>query len=149
MKRNTFSAILLTLVLSCASTETRTGQGATDTAQNPSLWDTVSGWFSSTFKRGEPSAEDIAFEHAEQDERRHAWINRTLASRDITLGMDRSQVQQAWGSPRDVSYAGDPRSGNERWMYTLSVSSSWGLGPRKVVYFEGGKVVGWETENGN
>ncbi len=147
MKRN-LSAILLTLVLSCASTETRNER--TDTAaHNPSLWETVGGWFSSTFKRAEPSAEDIEYERAENEARRRAWINRTVASRDVTLGMDRTQVLQAWGSPRDVSYAGDPRQGNERWMYTLSVSSSWGLGPRKVVYFENGRVVGWETENGN
>jgi hypothetical protein len=64
---------------------------------------------------------------------------------DLILGMDRDDVLSIWGDPREVQVAGDARLGNERWIYPMGLSSPWSLGQSRVVYFESGRVVGWET----
>jgi hypothetical protein len=74
--------------------------------------------------------------------------NRVIAAvsrQDILLGMDQQQVMAAWGTPRDVETAGNPGSGAERWIYYRVNSLTYGLGSPKIVYFENGRVVGWES----
>lgn len=64
---------------------------------------------------------------------------------DVTLGMSSQQVYSVWGEPADIETAGDPRYGNQRWIYYLGLSSPWSMRQARVVYFEQGRVVGWET----
>lgn len=67
-----------------------------------------------------------------------------LRPQDIRLGMDQDDVKTVWGMPSDVEYAGRPSSGMERWIYP---DSALGVGSHRIVYFEAGEVVGWETLN--
>jgi hypothetical protein len=61
------------------------------------------------------------------------------ASREIFLGMPKSQVTSLWGQPHRVDVAGDPRYENERWTFYEN-------GQRKFIYFTKGRVEGWVTE---
>lgn len=70
-----------------------------------------------------------------------------IGSQDIALGMPADFVIKSWGEPiaRDIS--GNPLNRNERWKYLRTLATSDGYRQEKrFVYFEGGKVVGWETE---
>lgn len=67
-------------------------------------------------------------------------------SSGVRLGMAMDEVTQVWGDPREVDTAGDPALGNQRWTYTDGFSSRYSLGGKKIVYFEEGRVVGWETD---
>lgn len=68
-------------------------------------------------------------------------------AQDITLGMPQTLVKKSWGEPDVVEVSGNPSFHNERWRYNKYVSTNDGYKPeRKVVYFEGGRVVGWEAE---
>lgn len=70
-----------------------------------------------------------------------------VEAQDIALGMPQSLVRQSWGDPETVEVSGNPQFKNERWRYNKYVSTQDGYKPeKKVVYFEGGKVVGWEVE---
>lgn len=70
-----------------------------------------------------------------------------IEAQDIALGMPQSLVRQSWGDPDSVEVSGNPQFKNERWRYNRYVSTQDGYKPeKKVVYFEGGKVVGWEVE---
>lgn len=82
---------------------------------------------------------------AERFEQSQQAIDDAMRHRDITLGMSRDQVHQAWGEPRNREFAGDSGSGNERWTYSLGVSAFWSVQPQRIVYFERGVVSGWET----
>jgi hypothetical protein len=64
---------------------------------------------------------------------------------DITIGMTKQAVRDSWGEPEAVEVAGNPLYGNERWGYTEQLPSSDGFQTEKrTVYFEGGRVTGWE-----
>ncbi|MCB0377546.1 MAG: hypothetical protein KDD33_03575 [Bdellovibrionales bacterium] len=66
---------------------------------------------------------------------------------DVKVGMARRSVQMHLGSPSEVEQAGNPKYGNERWTYEKSVPTLDGYyKEKKVIYFEGGEVVGWETK---
>jgi len=70
-----------------------------------------------------------------------------VEAQDIAVGMPQALVRQAWGDPDNVEVSGNPQFKNERWRYNRYVSSQDGYkSERRVVYFEGGKVVGWELE---
>lgn len=73
--------------------------------------------------------------------------NRDLSSIDnIRLGMNKRWVKRSMGSPKHVEVAGNPKYGNERWVYERSVPTMDGYYKEwKVIYFEGGSVVGWES----
>jgi hypothetical protein len=74
-------------------------------------------------------------------------ISRAVASKDLVLGMSMAEVQHAWGQPTDIESAGHSRHGNERWIYRSGLSSRYGLGGEtRAVYFESGRVVGWQSE---
>jgi len=95
-------------------------------------------------------------------EGRLAWVNRnklwnrdktnpdflTLTeTQDITLGMSQELVRKSWGEPQQVEHSGNPIYKNERWKYTRELPTVNGYKrERRYVYFEGGRVVGWETE---
>jgi hypothetical protein len=68
-------------------------------------------------------------------------------AQDIAVGMPEALVKKAWGDPESVEVSGNPQFHNFRWHYNRYVSTPDGYKKeRKVVYFEGGKVVGWEVE---
>jgi hypothetical protein len=68
-----------------------------------------------------------------------------IDSEDIIVGMTEKAVRQSWGDPEMVETAGNPLYGNARWKYSKHVSSPDGyLDEKKIIYFEGGKVAGWE-----
>lgn len=96
-------------------------------------------------------------------EARQAWINQKglwkraqtvspetkeiIEMGDISLGMVQDNVRKAWGEPQSVEVSGNPIYKNERWRYLKYVSTPDGYRQEKRnVYFEGGRVVGWETE---
>ena len=60
-----------------------------------------------------------------------------IRNRDILLGMSKNDVIKAWGRPDRIDVAGDPSYENERWAYLVR-------GERRVVYFESGRVEGWQ-----
>ena len=71
----------------------------------------------------------------------------TVESQDLTLGMTQDLVKKSWGDPETVEYSGNPIYKNEKWRYIRDVPSSNGYKrERRFVFFEGGRVVGWETE---
>jgi hypothetical protein len=63
----------------------------------------------------------------------------------LTLGMSAYRVQSLWGRPQEVENAGDPSSGNQRWIYLNGLKRGWGTSDYRVVYFERNQVVGWEN----
>ena len=65
---------------------------------------------------------------------------------DIAVGMTPKAVLEAWGDPDFVEVAGNPLYGNERWRFSKYISSDEGYQRvERIIYFESGKVVGWET----
>lgn len=95
-------------------------------------------------------------------EGRQAWINKKqiwkrskntkeyqdiMESLDIAVGMPTEFVKKAWGEPDSIEHSGNPIYKNERWKYIKQIATPHGYRPEKrYVYFEGGRVVGWETE---
>lgn len=72
-------------------------------------------------------------------------VGKTIESNDIALGMSQKAVMESWGDPDAVESAGNPIYGYERWKYNRYVSGNEGYQKElRVVYFEGGRVVGWE-----
>jgi hypothetical protein len=68
-----------------------------------------------------------------------------IEKKDIALGMSQDSVKKSWGPPDAVEIAGNPLYRNERWKYRKYISSTEGYKLQKrVIYFEGGKLVGWE-----
>ena len=97
-------------------------------------------------------------------EGRQAWINSRniwkrsqeptegvkgiIESGDIAVGMQMEYVKKAWGEPQTIEVSGHPSFKNEQWKYVRFVATPDGYRQEKrLVYFEGGRVVGWETKN--
>lgn len=76
-----------------------------------------------------------------------ATVLALVRSQDIALGMPQIYVRQSWGEPQRIEISGDPYFKNERWKYVRQVSTPQGFRQEKrTVFFEGGKVAGWDTE---
>lgn len=60
-----------------------------------------------------------------------------IRKNDVLMGMTKLDVMESLGKPLRVEVAGNPRNENERWLYRLQ-------GQQKYIYFESGKVGGWE-----
>lgn len=74
-------------------------------------------------------------------------IKAVIDEGDIAVGMPQDLVKKSWGEPQDKEVSGNPLYKNEKWKYSRYVSSSEGFRKEnRNVYFEGGKVVGWETD---
>lgn len=77
----------------------------------------------------------------------HAEMKRLIESQDIAVGMPQEYVKKSWGEPMTVEISGNPLYKNERWKYQRMVASPEGYRKEtRFVYFEGGRVVGWETQ---
>lgn len=73
-------------------------------------------------------------------------IAKTIEAQDIAIGMSQKAVRESWGDPDLIENAGDPMYGYERWNYHRFTPGSDGYQKEnRVVYFESGRVVGWET----
>jgi hypothetical protein len=107
--------------------------------------------------------EKIEFLSVPSIEGRQQWINRKniwsrsqapqlemknlIETQDIAVGMPQDYVRKSWGEPLSIEVSGNPIYKNERWKYQRMVSGSEGYRKEiRFVYFEGGRVVGWETE---
>lgn len=67
-------------------------------------------------------------------------------SDNVTLGMSMKRVRKLWGNPQEVDTAGDSILGNQRWIYFDGLSSHYSIRkPSQLVYFEKGRVAGWEN----
>jgi hypothetical protein len=74
--------------------------------------------------------------------------NNMIENNDVGRGMSRTAVKQSWGEPDAVEVAGNSLYGNERWRYSKQVSTEEGYKlETRIIYFEAGRVVGWETLN--
>lgn len=106
--------------------------------------------------------EKIEYLSIDSIEGRQAWVNKNkiwsrvksnkdfqelVDTQDIAVGMTADLVKKSWGDPEAVDHSGNEIYKNERWKYTRDVPSPSGYKrERRFVYFEGGRVVGWETE---
>lgn len=95
-------------------------------------------------------------------EGRQVWINKNkiwgrakslaefdevVEAQDIAMGMPTEYVKKSWGEPDHVEVSGNPIYRNERWQYNRQIPTPQGYKlEKRLVYFEGGRVVGWETE---
>ena len=81
------------------------------------------------------------------DQATHPAVMQPLIEQnDIAVGMTRQAVKESWGPADDVEVAGNPLYGNEKWKYSEQITSSEGyMTERRTVFFESGRVVGWET----
>jgi hypothetical protein len=76
-----------------------------------------------------------------------APIQALVEINDITIGMTKQAVRDSWGEPELVEVAGNPVYGNERWAYSEQIPSAEGYQTEhRLVYFESGRVVGWEKK---
>lgn len=108
-------------------------------------------------------SEKIEFLSIQGIEGRQQWINshniwdrakmpgaemkELIETQDIAVGMPQAYVKKSWGDPTSVEVSGNPIYRNERWKYQRFISSPDGYKKEtRFVYFEGGRVVGWETE---
>lgn len=107
--------------------------------------------------------ERLAFLQLPDYEARARWMNQNsipsrgqriqdelrniIDAQDISIGMPQNLVKKSWGDPEHIEVSGNPQFRNERWRYSKYISTPEGYKlERKVVYFEAGKVVGWELE---
>jgi len=119
----------LTLVAGCASF----GLPGTDS------------WDASFLKGNGP--EEFQTEHS-APLRTQSWAEDELPVRrirpgDVAVGMSLQEVRSHWGSPREVEFAGESRSGNQRWIFPMGADPR--ISAARVIYFERGRVIGWET----
>lgn len=83
---------------------------------------------------------------ASADERYPDEVAELIEKNDVMVGMTPKAVQESWGDPDAIEVAGNPIYGNERWRYNRYVSSDEGYQQQtRIIYFESGRVVGWET----
>ena len=110
----------------------------------------------------ESDQEKIDYLSIDSIEGRQAWANRNkiwarmkspkdyqeLADQqDISVGMTTELVRRSWGDPDSIDYSGNEIYRNERWRYIRDVATANGYKrERRHVFFEGGRVVGWETD---
>ena len=66
-------------------------------------------------------------------------VRQAIDTKDVILGMTRSQVLQSWGDPSLRELAGQGGDGHERWRYGNKLT----LQGERVLIFENGHVAGW------
>jgi hypothetical protein len=74
-------------------------------------------------------------------------VREAVQNSDIILGMPKEAVIQSWGEPEVMEVAGSALYGNERWKYVEFVTTQEGYQrEERIVYFQNGKVAGWERQ---
>lgn len=126
------------------------------TQQDKSLYSKLLPWFAS-------EEEQLSFLRNTDYEDKQKWVMKTrilnrptelankykrvIDNQDIAIGMPNDLVKKSWGDPQNIESSGNALYKNEKWRYLRTVSTSDGFKQEKrVVYFEGGRVVGWETD---
>lgn len=126
------------------------------TQQDKSLYSKLLPWFTS-------DEEKLSFLRNSDYEDKQKWVMKTrilsrpslmtakykklINNQDIAIGMPNDIVKKSWGDPLNVETSGNALFKNEKWRYVRTVSTPDGFKQEKrVVYFEGGRVVGWETD---
>lgn len=70
-----------------------------------------------------------------------------VENQDIAIGMTQDLVRKAWGEPESIDVSGNRIYKNEKWKFSRTMTLGDGFkSEKRYVYFEGGRVVGWETE---
>jgi len=92
------------------------------------------------------SGADLDSQAEERIEKRRQRLQAAQARRDIILGMEMQDVRSTWGEPAEIQMAGDARQGNQKWTYQEGLSSQWHISSARVIYFERGRVAGWESK---
>lgn len=127
-----------------------------DTVREKEQYSRILPWFNNI-------EEQIEFLQLSGIESRQKWINKTkilsrnnsnsqevrdlIEAQDISLGMPQEAVKKSWGDPITIEGSGNSLYKNERWRYIKYVPTPNGHRQEKRwVYFESGRVVGWETE---
>lgn len=126
------------------------------TQQDKSLYSKLLPWFTS-------EEEQLSFLRNTDYEEKQKWVmksrilnrptelsqryKRLIDNQDIAIGMPNDIVKKSWGDPLNIETSGNSLFKNEKWRYLRTVSTPDGFKQEKrVVYFEGGRVVGWETD---
>ena len=83
----------------------------------------------------------------QREDGREDPISRAIHTGDVVLGMNADEVANSWGEPVKIDRQGSNESGRERWVYVdgLSAPGFRSLADKRVIYFDRGEVVGWET----
>lgn len=69
-----------------------------------------------------------------------------IEENDIAVGMNQQAVKESWGDPDLIEVAGREVYGNQAWKYTKMISSAEGYKKEtRIIYFESGRVIGWES----
>ncbi len=69
-----------------------------------------------------------------------------IQNKDLVIGMPEPLVKKSWGEPDIIEVSGHPLFKNMRYRYNEQVATEDGFIPqRRSVYFEAGKVTGWDT----
>ncbi|MCS6837290.1 MAG: outer membrane protein assembly factor BamE [Bdellovibrionaceae bacterium] len=109
------------------------------------------------------ASEKIYFLSLPTFKERQKWLNETnfwsrieeknriyaryIEEQDIALGMTADLVRRAWGDPQEIAVSGIIPFGNMIWTYSSQETDSKGFRSRKrIVYFEDGQVVGWDSQ---
>ena len=138
--QNSLFVILLTLQFSCAllsSSFNPQSNSEVDPITRTALQNRT--------PQGITSEQEKTETEMKQSLQHEAEIQTAINLGEITLGMTTDDVLSAWGQPRDTESAGRPDTGNQKWIYVDALYSPWNLKPSRIVYFERGRVVGWET----
>lgn len=126
------------------------------TQQDKSLYSKLLPWFTS-------DEEKLSFLRNSDYEDKQKWVMKTqilsrptvmagkykrlIDNQDIAIGMPNDIVKKSWGDPLNIETSGNALFKNEKWRYLRTISTPDGFKQEKrVVYFEGGRVVGWETD---
>ena len=72
-------------------------------------------------------------------------LERAMDRGEVIVGMTSREVNAVWGHPQDVEIAGPVEFENQKWTYGSNVLRRQGIRPTRIVYFEKGRVVGWEN----
>lgn len=74
-------------------------------------------------------------------------VKALIEMNDIAIGFTKKAVRDSWGEPELIEVAGNPIYGNERWYYSdyTSTAEEGYRSLKRIVYFESGVVVGWES----
>lgn len=103
--------------------------------------------------------EELEFLELPSLEQREAWAHsRKLIDRktqydsiieqgDLVKGMPKESVSASWGPPSERWIAGNSIQNNEKWTYYTETPTENGyLGETRVLYFEHGRLIGWQTQ---
>lgn len=85
---------------------------------------------------------------SKKEKKRELKRDQTIYSKSVeqlSTGMSKRSVMTLLGEPTDVQVAGNQRYENEKWVYRRYVPTEAGYQKdTKVIYFEHGKVAGWD-----